>query len=165
MFFLPLNNLAPYFVASFVFEGMAVAFIFSISASEILANRFSAILFAKAIVTAQSSLSSNYCLGGFCISCTFLHSSGKSYYQNCSSFDMSYVDSCLFYAYYIVRFYVFKYIICYRMLGVLKWLTSFAVFLFSYVGSRVRFSIRTSQPDSCRYRSRGLFSPSSFLFR
>ena len=49
-------------MASFVFEGMAGAFIFSISAAEILANRFSAILFGKAIVTAQSSLSSNYCL-------------------------------------------------------------------------------------------------------
>jgi len=65
VFFLPLNNLTPYFVASFVFGGMAEAFIFSISASEILANRFSgfsAILHAKAIITAQSSLSSNYCL-------------------------------------------------------------------------------------------------------
>ena len=49
-------------MASFVFEGMAEAFIFSISAAEILANRFSAIIFGKAIVTAQSSLSSNYCL-------------------------------------------------------------------------------------------------------
>ena len=64
MFFLPLNNLTPYFVASIVFEGMAEPFIFSISASEILANRFSglsAILFAKAIAD-QSSLSSDYCL-------------------------------------------------------------------------------------------------------
>ena len=49
-------------MASFVFEGMAEAFIFSISAAEIFANRFSAILFGKTIVTAQSSLSSNYCL-------------------------------------------------------------------------------------------------------
>ena len=47
-------------MASIVFEGMAKPFIFSTSASEILANRFlgfSAILFAKAIVTTQSSLS------------------------------------------------------------------------------------------------------------
>ena len=66
MFFLPLNNLTPYFVASIVFEGMAEPFIFSISASEILANRFSglsAILFAKAIAD-QSSLSSNNYLRG-----------------------------------------------------------------------------------------------------
>ena len=44
-------------MASFVFEGMTEPFIFCISASEILANRFSgfsAILFAKAIVTLRA---------------------------------------------------------------------------------------------------------------
>ena len=49
-------------MAFFVFEGMAEAFVFSISAAEILANQFSAILFGKAIVTTQSRLSSNYCV-------------------------------------------------------------------------------------------------------